>query len=606
MSFSRFHPLVQRWFTSTLGDPTPAQAQAGRRSREGRHTLIAAPTGSGKTLAAFLSAHRRADARGARVAAARRSPRRLRLAAQGAERRHPQEPRRAAPRHPPARRGRRGCRCRTSRPPSAPATRRRPSARRWSRTPPHILVTTPESLYLLLTSERSRQMLRTVRTVIVDEIHAVIGDAPRRAPGAVARAAAAGRGAPAAAHRPVGDAEADRGGRAVPHRRRPTAPSSTKGIAARWTWPSRCRARRSRRSWRTRCGRSTTIGSPRWSGRTARRSSSSTRGGWRSGVARHLSERLGDDAVTAHHGSLVEGDPARRGDAAEVRRSCARSSRRRRSSSASTSATSISSARSDRRSGSRRCCSASADPATPSAACRRVALFPTSRDDLVECAALLRAVAPRRARRHRAARSRARRPGAADRRRVRVARLRRGRALRAGPPRLAVPRPRRAPTSTPSWRWPPTVSTTRAAGARRSCTATRSTAGARPARRAAARAHLGRRDPGSRGLPGRARSRRHVRRHAERRLRDRDRTPATSFSSATRRGGSSRSPAAPSASPTRTGCRRPSRSGSARRRRAATSCRRRSATCGRTSTASCDTSHGFITRARATENHEFL
>src|SRR5262249_36032127 len=43
------------------------------------------------------------------------------------------------------------------------------------RTPPHILVTTPESLYLLLTAERSREMLRTARTVIVDEIHAVIG-----------------------------------------------------------------------------------------------------------------------------------------------------------------------------------------------------------------------------------------------------------------------------------------------------------------------------------------------------------------------------------------------------------------------------------------------
>src|SRR5947207_9407592 len=43
------------------------------------------------------------------------------------------------------------------------------------RKPPHILVTTPESLYLLLTAERSRAMLRTVRTVIVDEIHAVIG-----------------------------------------------------------------------------------------------------------------------------------------------------------------------------------------------------------------------------------------------------------------------------------------------------------------------------------------------------------------------------------------------------------------------------------------------
>src|SRR5205823_10695662 len=43
------------------------------------------------------------------------------------------------------------------------------------KTPPHILVTTPESLYLLLTAERSREMLRSVRTVIVDEIHAVIG-----------------------------------------------------------------------------------------------------------------------------------------------------------------------------------------------------------------------------------------------------------------------------------------------------------------------------------------------------------------------------------------------------------------------------------------------
>src|SRR6186713_1028160 len=56
MSFSRFHPLVQRWFTSTLGDPTVAQAQGWMSIHEGRHTLIAAPTGSGKTLAAFLSA----------------------------------------------------------------------------------------------------------------------------------------------------------------------------------------------------------------------------------------------------------------------------------------------------------------------------------------------------------------------------------------------------------------------------------------------------------------------------------------------------------------------------------------------------------------------
>ena len=57
MSFSRFHPLVQRWFThdARRADARAARA-AGRRSRDGRHTLIAAPTGSGKTLAAFLTA----------------------------------------------------------------------------------------------------------------------------------------------------------------------------------------------------------------------------------------------------------------------------------------------------------------------------------------------------------------------------------------------------------------------------------------------------------------------------------------------------------------------------------------------------------------------
>ena len=86
------------------------------------------------------------------------------------------------------------------------------------RTPPHILVTTPESLYLLLTAARSREMLRTVRTVIVDEIHAVIGTRRgahlaltlERLQDVVAAAAAP--------HRPVRDAEADRRGRAVPGR----------------------------------------------------------------------------------------------------------------------------------------------------------------------------------------------------------------------------------------------------------------------------------------------------------------------------------------------------------------------------------------------------
>ena len=105
------------------------------------------------------------------------------------------------------------------------------------RTPPHILVTTPESLYLLLTAERSREMLRTVRTVIVDEIHAVIGTRRGAHLALSLERLQADRQRPRAAHRPVGDAEADRGGRPVPGRARPvsttrdgpTAPSSNEG-----------------------------------------------------------------------------------------------------------------------------------------------------------------------------------------------------------------------------------------------------------------------------------------------------------------------------------------------------------------------------------------
>src|SRR5712692_9904255 len=56
MSLSSFHPIVARWFSETLGEPTPAQEHGWAAIRERRHTLIAAPTGSGKTLAAFLTA----------------------------------------------------------------------------------------------------------------------------------------------------------------------------------------------------------------------------------------------------------------------------------------------------------------------------------------------------------------------------------------------------------------------------------------------------------------------------------------------------------------------------------------------------------------------
>jgi ATP-dependent Lhr-like helicase len=168
MPLSRFHPITRQWFTETLGTPTPAQARGWAALRERRHTLIAAPTGSGKTLAAFLTA---LDD----------------LVVEGLETPLPDEVRvvyvsplkalstdihknLTEPREGLARLG-------APRITAAVRTGDTTSAERAAmlKTPPHILVTTPESLYLLLTAERSREMLRTVRTVIVDEIHAVIG-----------------------------------------------------------------------------------------------------------------------------------------------------------------------------------------------------------------------------------------------------------------------------------------------------------------------------------------------------------------------------------------------------------------------------------------------
>ena len=169
-----FHPLVSRWFTETLGPPTSAQQRGWAAIREGRHTLIAAPTGSGKTLAAFLTAIDdlvREGAGGAlpdEVRVVYVSP----LKALSADiHKNLAEPRRGIRRLAEAEG--------TDAPKITAAVRTgdtTPGERaRMLRRPPHILVTTPESLYLLLTSARSREMLRTVRTVIVDEIHAVIG-----------------------------------------------------------------------------------------------------------------------------------------------------------------------------------------------------------------------------------------------------------------------------------------------------------------------------------------------------------------------------------------------------------------------------------------------
>src|SRR5690242_5316244 len=176
MPLSSFHPLVARWFTETLGTPTRAQHQAWAAIRDGRHTLVAAPTGSGKTLAAFLTALDELFQEGLRTQAP--LPDEVRVVYVS--------PLKAlsADIHKNLTEPRDGIRALAEgdglTPPFITAAVRTgdstPSERAaMIRTPPHILITTPESLYLLLTSERSRQMLRTVRSVIVDEIHAVIG-----------------------------------------------------------------------------------------------------------------------------------------------------------------------------------------------------------------------------------------------------------------------------------------------------------------------------------------------------------------------------------------------------------------------------------------------
>jgi ATP-dependent Lhr-like helicase len=170
-----FHPIVDGWFEKRFGAPTDAQRLGWPEIAAGRHTLIAAPTGSGKTLAAFLASidvllreavdgtledrtqvlyisplkalsndiRRNLEGPLAEIADAAMAAGKLLT------------PIRAA--------------VRTG---DTPHHERAKMLKR----PPHILVTTPESLYLLLTSEKSRALLGGVKTVIIDEIHALARD----------------------------------------------------------------------------------------------------------------------------------------------------------------------------------------------------------------------------------------------------------------------------------------------------------------------------------------------------------------------------------------------------------------------------------------------
>ncbi|MGN6554483.1 MAG: DEAD/DEAH box helicase [Verrucomicrobiota bacterium] len=169
----QFHPVIARWFKRKFGSPTEPQQQGWPAIQSGAHTLIAAPTGSGKTLAAFLAAldelfrlgleeklqdethvlyisplkalsndvHKNLEEPLAEIRAELKSAKGKDISVRSA--------------------------VRTG---DTPAAARLAIAKK----PPHILVTTPESFYLLLTSESGQRTLATVKTVIIDEIHAVV------------------------------------------------------------------------------------------------------------------------------------------------------------------------------------------------------------------------------------------------------------------------------------------------------------------------------------------------------------------------------------------------------------------------------------------------
>src|SRR3989454_2779840 len=175
MPLSDFHPAVARWFGARFTAPTEPQRHAWPVIQAGRDALIAAPTGSGKTFAAFLAAIDSLVRRG-REAPLRDQPRLVYVSPLKALSNDVQK-NLAEPLAEIRRTLEALClpdvEIRTLvRTGDTPGAERQEMVRR----PPHILVTTPESLYLLLTAERSREMLRTARTVIVDEIHAVARD----------------------------------------------------------------------------------------------------------------------------------------------------------------------------------------------------------------------------------------------------------------------------------------------------------------------------------------------------------------------------------------------------------------------------------------------
>src|SRR6266540_4253556 len=175
MQSFQFHPAVTRWFEQTFGSPTEPQLRGWPAIQSGRHVLISAPTGSGKTLAAFLASLDALFREGAKsdlpdeTQVVYVSPLK---ALSNDIRKNLQEPLAGIRALLGETNGRKidvRAEVRTG---DTTAAQRQALIKK----PPHILVTTPESLYLLLTSESGRRMLTTTRTLIMDEIHAVVDD----------------------------------------------------------------------------------------------------------------------------------------------------------------------------------------------------------------------------------------------------------------------------------------------------------------------------------------------------------------------------------------------------------------------------------------------
>src|SRR2546426_3958331 len=170
-----FHPLIQEWFERSFARPTETQELAWNEITAGRDVLISAPTGSGKTLAAFLACLDqlvRTAMEGSlldETEVVYVSP--LKALSNDIQKnleRPLQEIAELAGEKglliPPIR-----VAVRTG---DTPMAERRQMIKR----PPHVLVTTPESLFILLTAERSRHLLKTTNTFIIDEIHALVDD----------------------------------------------------------------------------------------------------------------------------------------------------------------------------------------------------------------------------------------------------------------------------------------------------------------------------------------------------------------------------------------------------------------------------------------------